>query len=382
MQDHTSVSFISPTKLQTINWPKPSDSSADDTLVKSGNRTADGDGDGLAKIHFESRPPIRARLVIGADGSRSRVRSLAHLRTVGWPYHQRGVIATVDLASPSITAWQRFLPSGPLALLPLGDRFSNVVWSTTEEHALKLQSMTPEEFAHAVNEAFSKEFPAPGFSQEGLKLPSVLRSAASVAGAGAGAAAAAAAAASGAVSSAAAAAGKSLISAIASAASLESLVTQSPINPFYRSSASDKFHMPPAVLSAQSKVLSFPLSLQHAGSYVAPRCVLVGDAAHTVHPLAGQGANLGFGDVTALVTVLEKLVEVGEDIGEVQLLRSYERERLGANIAMMGAMDSLKRVFATNTFPLANARSLGLSILNASPLAKEKFAAFASGTIL
>ncbi|CAI7845605.1 unnamed protein product [Closterium sp. NIES-53] len=96
-------------------------------MASSGNKDGGGDGDGLAEIHFESRPPIRARLVIGADGSRSRVRSLAHLRTIGWPYHQRGVIATVDLASPSITAWQRFLPSGPLALLPLGDHFSNVV---------------------------------------------------------------------------------------------------------------------------------------------------------------------------------------------------------------------------------------------------------------
>ncbi|GJP70136.1 hypothetical protein CLOP_g1116 [Closterium sp. NIES-67] len=270
IQAHPSVSLIAPAKLQTIKWPKPYDSfpTVTHNSVKSesgplgplgSSGDGDGDGDGLAEIHFESRPPIQARLVIGADGSRSRVRSLAGLRTVGWPYHQRGVISTVDLASPSITAWQRFLPSGPLALLPLGDNFSNVVWSTTEEHALKLQSMSPGEFAGAVNEAFRKDFASPGLSQGTLKLPFVPSSAAAgAAGAAAatsGAAAAVAAAAS-AVSAAAAAAGNlaaaSLSSALASATPLQSLFAQAPPIPYtvqvllISSRSLQKFYLPGA----------------------------------------------------------------------------------------------------------------------------------------
>jgi ubiquinone biosynthesis monooxygenase Coq6 len=86
-------------------------------------------------------------------------------------------------------------------------------------------------------------------------------------------------------------------------------------------SCSEPFEIPPHVTKCLSKRASFPLSLNHAYKYVLHRLALVGDAAHSVHPLAGQGVNLGFGDAASLVSVLKSGVELGEDIGEV---RAYE----------------------------------------------------------
>lgn len=75
----------------------------------------------------------------------------ADLRTFGWSYNQRGVVATVETAQPHSTAWQIFLPTGPLALLPARAGFSNVVWSTDPQHAQQLESLSQPDFAAAVN---------------------------------------------------------------------------------------------------------------------------------------------------------------------------------------------------------------------------------------
>ena len=75
----------------------------------------------------------------------------ADLRTFSWSYAQRGLVASVATEAPNQTAWQRFLPGGPLALLPVRNGFSNIVWSTSVAHATALQECTPEEFADAVN---------------------------------------------------------------------------------------------------------------------------------------------------------------------------------------------------------------------------------------
>lgn len=74
------------------------------------------------------------------------------LRTFSWSYHQRGIVATVQTERPNDTAWQRFLGTGPLALLPVRGRYSNVVWSTTVAEASRLEALSPEEFALNVNQ--------------------------------------------------------------------------------------------------------------------------------------------------------------------------------------------------------------------------------------
>ena len=88
---------------------------------------------------------------MGSDGSQSAIRKMAQLRTVSWSYKQRGLVATVATLTPNTAAMQVFLPNGPLALLPVRDGLSNIVWSTTPAQAAELEAMRPEEFVAAVN---------------------------------------------------------------------------------------------------------------------------------------------------------------------------------------------------------------------------------------
>ena len=113
----------------------------------------------------------------------------------------------------------------------------------------------------------------------------------------------------------------------------------------------------------------FPLRLQHATEYVKPRLALVGDAAHSIHPLAGQGVNLGLLDAAALAEVLVQGRARARDPGEYALLRRYERWRKGDNLATMAAMDGFKRLFGTEARPLRLLRNVGLGLVDrAGPL--------------
>lgn len=142
-----------------------------------------------------------------------------------------------------------------------------------------------------------------------------------------------------------------------------------------------QFEEPPLVTKAVGQPpKSFPLVLCHAGRYVRPRLALVGDAAHTVHPLAGQGVNLGFGDVKALVDAIVHATETGMDIGSMTLLEEeYEQPRQLANISMTAALDGLKRVFEPQAGLTARIRSIGLGLLNDVPFAKNKIMQYAMG---
>lgn len=105
----------------------------------------------FASLQLEGGSTIKAKLVVGSDGGNSKVRQMAQLRTVSWSYKQRGLVATVATATPNTSALQVFLPNGPLALLPVRDGFSNIVWSTTPAQAAELEAMTPTDFVYAVN---------------------------------------------------------------------------------------------------------------------------------------------------------------------------------------------------------------------------------------
>ncbi|HEX6929564.1 MAG TPA: UbiH/UbiF/VisC/COQ6 family ubiquinone biosynthesis hydroxylase [Gammaproteobacteria bacterium] len=109
---------------------------------------------------------------------------------------------------------------------------------------------------------------------------------------------------------------------------------------------------------------AFPLRRQHADTYLAPRAVLIGDAAHVVHPLAGQGANLGFLDVAALVETLEEARDAGRDFGQQRILRRYERWRRGDNLATEWAMDGFHRLFDNNNSLLAGLRNAGFRLFD------------------
>lgn len=119
---------------------------------------------------------------------------------------------------------------------------------------------------------------------------------------------------------------------------------------------------------------SFPLALSHAASYCRPRFVLIGDAAHAVHPLAGQGVNLGFLDCAALVeTLSSELARTGDpsSIAELRVLRRYERWRKSENALALGLIDGLNRLFSNSSDALTWLRSTGLSLVNGSTAAKR-----------
>lgn len=105
---------------------------------------------------------------------------------------------------------------------------------------------------------------------------------------------------------------------------------------------------------------AFPLTRQHAQTYVRNGVVLVGDAAHTINPLAGQGVNLGFKDVKALLTVIEQAVKKGENIADEAVLKRYEQKRKPDNLLMQTGMDVFYKAFKTDLLPLKIARNLGL----------------------
>ncbi len=131
-------------------------------------------------------------------------------------------------------------------------------------------------------------------------------------------------------------------------------------------------------LSACTARAGFPLQALHALRYTAARAALVGDAAHTVHPLAGQGMNLGLLDAAAVAAVVEEAVLAGEDAGDAKVLRRYERQRKGDNLAMLAAFDALNRLFRLPA-SFAPLRMLGLRAVNATAPAKRLLMAQALG---
>lgn len=221
---------------------------------------------------------IGAHLLVGADGGDSRVRSRAGIANQGWLYDQQAIVANVQVREwHQETAWQRFLPTGPLAFLPLRDGRCSIVWSATEFRAKELMGLDEVNFRSELE------------------------------------------------------------------------------------TASDGRLGPIGDIGPRA---AFGLRLRHAAHYVRPRLALIGDAAHSVHPLAGQGVNLGFLDVAALVAALDEARERQRDIGGLWTLRRYERARRGDNLLMLTAMDGFKRMFSNASPPLAALRSAGLSLVD------------------
>ena len=134
----------------------PADGGGDLATIKFRREGGDGDGDEDGSPEIAE---VRARLVVGADGPSSKVRTLAGLRAAGWRYGLKAAVGTVTTDEPHVTAWQRFLPSGPLALLPVTEdgRVSNVVWTTTPEEADRLCALGDEAFAAEVDAALRGE---------------------------------------------------------------------------------------------------------------------------------------------------------------------------------------------------------------------------------
>ncbi|CAI5736499.1 unnamed protein product [Hyaloperonospora brassicae] len=289
---------------------------------------------GLSEIGLEDGQRLKADVVVAADGGRSIVRTLAALGTWGWDYDQQAVVATVKTDGGHATAWQRFYPTGPVALLPMRDGYSSVVWSCSADMAKELTALAPDEFVARLNEAFS----APSITPPPPEFPGLPVLSDLVKGV------------------------HHAASTIMSAAALM-----------------EPFVAPPRAVAAVGQRYSFPLKLKHATKYIKPGLALVGDSAHTIHPLAGQGLNLGLSDVQALSDLLVEGVKSGENLSSEYFLQQYEDERMKANITMQLAMDGFKRMFGPTPDAVAVARNVGMGTLNAVEPLKNQIMKYAMG---
>jgi len=236
---------------------------------------------------------ITTKLLVGADGANSKVREVAGILINKSAYEQKGVVAIVKSTQDhSSTAWQRFLPTGPLAFLPLSDGRCSIVWSAEDERADELLAMDDESFSRELEQEFDYTLG---------KVESIGQRAA------------------------------------------------------------------------------FPLIRRHADEYVKKGLALIGDAAHTIHPLAGQGVNLGILDAAALAEVIVTARAKGQNIASLTTLRKYERWRRADNSLMMYSMSGFKNLFSNEQSSLSFVRNAGLNLVNSMGPVKHKFMRHALG---
>ncbi|KAI1368752.1 hypothetical protein F5Y08DRAFT_294738 [Xylaria arbuscula] len=284
-------------------------------------------------VHLHGGKQLAARLLVGADGANSPVRTFAGIESRGWDYGRHGVVATLELegngwaGDDTKIAYQRFLPTGPIAMLPLPGNRSTLVWSTTPSNAALLKSLPTQDFIALVNAAFR-------LSLVDLQFMHTM-----------------------------------------SSGHEDELAWRLQHTHF------DAQAIPQTVIGVQEgTVASFPLKMRHADTYIGERVALVGDAAHTVHPLAGQGLNQGQGDVESLAKTIDYAVSHGQDIGARMSLESYTSERYVANHIMLGVVDKLHKLYSVESGPLVPLRSWGLSAVNALGPLKGFFMQQAAGS--
>jgi len=269
-------------------------SRADITLIPGETVVAQDCGPGGVAVTLASGRVLRARLLVGADGRGSGVAGRAGIRRVGWDYGQTALVAAIHHEAPHHgIAHQFFMPSGPLAILPLhGGHHSNIVWSETTATAQAIQALDDDAYLEVLRPRFGDFL------------------------------------------------GK---------------------------------------ISLAGTRFTYPLSLSLAQDYVAPRLALVGDAAHGVHPIAGQGLNLGLRDVAALAEVLVLARRRGEDPGNPTVLESYQRWRRFDATGLALSMDAVNRLFSNDNPLLRLGRDLGMGVISALPDLRRSFIRQAAG---
>lgn len=302
-------------------------------VIKDGNKVthiATDSETGCPVVKLASEEKIRTRLLIGCDGGRSPVRKFAQIPSRGWAYNRWGIVGTLkykDTGFRSPTGWQRFLPTGPLAQLPMPDDYLSIVWSVPPELAMIVSGLTDDQFVLMLNAASR-------LTQDELEV-------------------------------------------------LYKLARDKPEQ--FEKEAKWRLDMFNAKLTTESEQQypqeiesivpksrgRFPLKLSHADDYVDERIALVGDAAHTTHPLAGQGLNMGQADIQCLVKTLETARERGLDYGTKFALDPYFSSRYPVNNATLGVVDKIHKIYGTDFAPIVCARSLGVNILNNLPFIKD-----------
>ncbi len=259
-----------------------------DTSIESIERRAD-------RFRLElGNGAVETDLLVAADGARSFVREALGIGTRVMPYEQSAFVTHVRSERPhEKTARQRFLPTGPIGLLPLADGRVSIVWSTRPDEAAAALEMDDAELGRVLTDVADHV--------------------------------------------------------------LGKFVVDGPRG-------------------------TFPLVARHAEHYVEAGLALVGDAAHSVHPLAGQGANLGFADVRELASTVTSALDAGEYPADRPVLRRYERARRGANAGMMDLLTGLNRLFASDSALVGEIRRLGMQLFNSSGPVRQQAVGIALGT--
>jgi len=234
-----------------------------------------------AEVTLASGRSLTARVLVGADGRSSGTGARAGIPRRGWDYGQTALVAAIEHDAPHHgIAHQFFMPSGPLAILPLPGQVSSIVWSETADTAAEFMALDDAEFLDMLRPRF-------GDFLGDIRL--------------------------------------------------------------------------------RGKRYSYPLALSLAERFTDTRLALVGDAAHGLHPIAGQGLNAGLRDVAALVQVLREAQARGEDIGAPDVLGRYQQWRRFDTTTLAMTTDLTNRLFS-NDNPLARlTRDIGMGLVNALP---------------
>ncbi len=250
-------------------------------------------GSASVAVRLADGGEIETRLLVAADGVRSRLRDMAGIKTVHFDYGQSGIVCTVAHERPHKgRAEEHFLPAGPFAILPLAGNRSSIVWTERTADTERLVNEDPLVFESELEMRF------------GLKLGHI---------------------------------------------------------------------------RVEDKPRAWPLGLRLARSFVKPRFALAGDAAHGIHPIAGQGLNLGFKDAAALAETIVEADRLGQDIGALDVLERYERWRRFDTVQMGITTDVLNRMFSNDFSPLRAIRDIGLGLVDRMPNLKGFFIRQASG---
>jgi 2-octaprenyl-6-methoxyphenol hydroxylase len=244
-------------------------------------------------VQLDNSQKLRTRLVVGADGRNSELAKRSEIKKSGWQYKQNALVCAIEHElDHNGLAWQYFLPSGPLAILPMTGNRSSIVWTEKTKDAEAINLLDEDQYMEILNS----------------RLGSFL---------------------------------------------------------------------------GKSKLIggrhSFPLELRIADRFIDDRLVLIGDAAHSVHPIAGQGLNAGFKDIAVLAHVIQDSYCRGEDFGSLGVLKRYEEWRRFDSVQLAYSTDLFNRLFSNENEALQLIRNVGIRILDRIPLVKRNIIKEAAG---